>query len=306
MWGRGRLPVRGRMAIVFALVVFAGLVAPATALSAVTKEYGYVTTKLALPATNVQVNGYARDVDGDGDRDNNLGRFFATVESMGLDFQTELDASIERGDLLMLHSLRTPSLANTKNATWQVLYAETTENPDFSGFGSFLVANTAPRSLRLPATITDHRVKTAAGAIPLRLDLLGAIFDLPLKKGKIVATCARSSCTNGRITGAISAQNVHTFRVDLAAQFTPIVQRDCVQPGTPSGGCAADSTGKVLFNLFDENDDLQITEQELKVNSLVGQYLAPDLNLVKGDGDPTDALSFALAFETSRAGLVRP
>ncbi len=296
---------RRMMGIALALVVFAATATPATTLSAETKEYGYVTTELALPANSTEVRTYARDIDGDGDRDNRLGQFFATLANLGLDFHTDMDASIKRGDLLMLQSLRTPSLANTKRASWQVLFAVPTADPDFSR-GSFTIDTLAPRSLRLPARIANRRVNAGPGVIPLRLDVLNRIFHLTLKKGKVVATCSRAGCSNGRINGAIADHRLHWYLIELAEHFTALVQRDCTMPGNPDGGCMADSTGKTIFTLFDEDDDLEITEEELQENSSVGRFLAPDLNLVKGDGDRTDALSFGLGFEATPAQLVRP
>jgi hypothetical protein len=297
-------------AAVFVVVGLFGSVAAGAAMSARATEYGYVTTQLTLPGTQTQVNAYARDIDRDGQRDNGLGQFFATLDQHGLDFQTDLDAAVERGDLLMLHSLRTPSFKKATDATWQVLFAEPSANPDFSGFGSFTVPSTEPRSPRLATRIVKRNVKTAAGTVPLRLDLLGRIFDLTLEKGKIGATCSPSGCSDGRINGIITAEEVATYLIpELSAHFTPIVQRDCTMPGQPSGGCMADSTGKTIFNLFDHNDDLVITELEIQDNSLAP--LVPDLDLVKANGKPgrdgvEDALSVGVGFETVRAQLVRP
>ena len=279
-------------------------------LAANVKEYGYVTTTLALPASNPEADDYARDIDGDGDRDNRLGQLFAAFAQQGGDLRAALDAAIDRGDLLMLHSLRTPSLEKTEKASWQVLYAEPTEEPDFSGSGSFTVASTGPSSKRLPAKIKDGHVKTAAGSIPLQLDLGNGIFALTLKKGKVFADCSKPSCSSGRINGAITAAQVDTRLIpELAELYSAIVAQDCPGPGPQS--CADGSMGKSIQNLFDEDDDLVITEDELRESSLIQAVLAPDLDLVKANGNPgqdgvEDALSAGLGFEAVRARLVRP
>ena len=296
-------------AAVFVVVGLLGSVAADAARSARATEYGYVTSQLTLPATNTQLNAYARDIDKDGRRDNGLGQFFAILSQHGFGFQTDLDGAVERGDLLMLHSLRTPSFKKTKSATWQVLFAEPAADPDFSGFGSFEVSGAAPRSPKLAARIAKHNVKTAVGTLPLRLDLLGRIFDLTLKKGKIFATCSPSSCSDGRINGTITADEVDTYLLPgLSDHFTALVQRDCTMPGQPSGGCADGTTGKDIFNLFDQNDNLVITELEIQDNSLAP--LVPDLDLVKANGKPgrdgvEDAFSVGIGFEAVRAQLVR-
>jgi len=296
---------------VFVVVGLLGIVGASAAVSSSgAKEYGYVTTQITLPATNTQVDAYARDIDRDGRRDNGLGQIFATLSQQGLDFQTDLDAAVERGDLLMLHSLRTRSFKKTTSATWQVLFAEPTANPDFSGFGSFTVSSAASRSSKLTARIAKHSVKTATGTLPLRLDLMGLSLDLTLKKGRIFATCSPSSCSDGRINGTITVEEVDTYLLpELSEHFTALVQRDCTMPGQPGGGCADGTTGKTIFNLFDQNDNLVITQLEIQDNSLAP--LVPDLDLAKANGKPgrdgvEDAFSVGIGFAGVRAQLVRP
>ncbi len=308
-----RAQLRGRRSLAYAtaLSVAIGLIGGvASGTAANTKEYGYVTKTLALPATNSDVHAYGRDIDRDGQRDNVLGQFLADLDQNGLDLQTDLSAAVERGDLLMLHSLRTPSFASTKDATWQVLFGEETDNPDFSGLGSFTVDGSAPRSSRMAAKIKNNRVKSVAGAIPLRLDILGRGLELGLKKAKILATCSKTSCASGRINGVITTQTLNNYLLpELSEHFTAIVQRDCTMPGQPSGGCMSDSTGKSIFLLFDGDDNLVITEEELRQNSLIP--LTPDLDLVKANGKPgrdgeADAMSMGLGFEAVRAQLNSP
>lgn len=298
-------------ALFAAIVIVGGLIASSA--SAGAKEYGYVTTTLELPTNDSAAYAYARDVDGDGDRDNALGQFFAELAADNVDLQSDLDGAIARGDLLMLHSLRTPSLSNTREASWQVLYAEPTEAPDFSGAGVFTVAapGWAPRSSRLATKIKNHDVKTAAGTIPLQLDSGSGIFTLNLTKGKVFAKCFRPNCSDGRINGAITADELDTNLVpELAQAFTARVQEDCPMPGSPDGGCMADSEGKTLRNLFDANKNHVIAAEEMRQSSLGQDALAPDLDLVKANGQPgqdgvNDALSFGLGFEAARAQLVR-
>jgi hypothetical protein len=203
----------------------------------------------------------------------------------------------------------------TKDASWQVLYAEPTEDPDFSGAGSFTVDGSAPHSPRLAATIKSHHVKTAAGTIPLRLSLLsgGGVNSLTLNKGKVFATCFASNCSDGRINGAVTAEQIDTeFIPDLADSIAPIVARDC--PNSPPGGppqCQANSEGKTLEDLFDTNKDVVITTQEIRENELIKEFWDPDLDLEKANGKPghdgeADALSFGIGFETVQAKLVGP
>jgi hypothetical protein len=269
---------------------------PVTALSRPVREHGYVTNPLVLPLTR---SDYARDIDHDGDVDNRFGQFIGALAGQNVDIQTATSAAVSGGDLLMLHSLRTPSLTNTRNATWQVLYAEPTPSPDFSGSGSFTAAS-KPRSARLPAKIKDGHVKTAAGTIPVKLTAGAGLFTLKLKNAKVFATCSRPTCTNGRINGAIPASQLNSKLIpDLADQFTAIIARDC--PGADSSSCAGGSEGSNLDAIFDGNDDLVITADELQSSGLAHSLLAPDIDL-SNDGVP-DALSFGFGFTAAGAHL---
>jgi hypothetical protein len=288
--------MKGRVVtIAIAVFAIAAIVVPAVALSASTKQYRYVTSQLLLPINPSEANTYGRDIDGDGHPDNALGQVFAVLTSQGFDLQSSVDSAVADGELLMLHLLRTPSLTETKDATWQVLYAEPTPDPDFTGSGSFTEA-ISPRSAQLPAKIKNGHVKTATGKIPLELTLGGGVFTLNLKDAKIYATCTKSACTNGRITGAITKQQVNqTLIPKIADDFTAIVQRDC--SGSPPS-CTSSEAAQIE-QIFDTNSDLIITADELRNTGLIKSVLKPDLDLVKPRGN--DAMSVGVGFQTVRA-----
>jgi hypothetical protein len=278
----------------------AAIAMPAVTLSARVADDGYVTSTLALPANSTQAKAFGRDIDRDGHPDNALGAFFAALAGNGLDLAGATQADVTEGNLLMLHSLRTPSFKKTKKATWQVFYAQQTQSPDFSGAGSFTVDTSAPHSARLATRIAKHHVRTATGAIPVQLDLGGGVFTLHLKDAQILATCARAGCSHGRITGVIGNSDITgALLPELATQFTAIVARDC--PGSDSSSCADNSDGKTIESLFDTNNDLVITADELQQNGLVQAILAPDID-TNHDGNP-DALSVGIGFGTVKARI---
>jgi hypothetical protein len=301
---------RAIAAAIVALTLTAGLVMSSTALSAKAKKYGYVSSALRLAVTNAEAREYGRDFNRDGERDNRLGQVFATLASQGLDLTGMLGESVAEGDLLMLHSLKTPSFSKTRDASWQVLYAEPTPAPDFSGSGSFTIDESAPTSSRLPTKIKNNKVTTGAGDISVQLDLGTGLFPVNLIAAKVFATCAKPSCTDGRINGALTADDVDVVLIpELAQHFSIIVTRDC--PGPTPSSCMADSEGKTMQGLFDENDDLVISADEVRENALIQSLLALDLDLKKANGNPGqdgegDALSFGIGFEAVRAQLVRP
>jgi hypothetical protein len=301
---------RAIAAAVVALALGVGLGFSSTALSAKAKKYGYVSSVLRLPTSNAAALEYGRDFDRDGGRDNRLGQVFATLASQGLDLTGMLNESVTNGDLLMLHSLKTPSFSKTRDASWQVLYAEPTPAPDFSGAGIFTIDESAPTSSRLPAKIKNNKVKTGAGEVTVQLDLGTGLFPVDLFAAKVFATCAKPSCSDGRINGALTPDEIDVVLIpELAEHFSIIVTRDC--PGPTPSSCMADSEGKTIQSLFDENDDLVITAEEVRENDLIQSLLAPDVDLRKANGNPgqdgeNDALSFGLGFEAVQAKLVRP
>lgn len=274
------------------------------------REHGYVTNAVKLPATTTEAATLGRDLDGDRRRDNRLSRVFIALAGEGVDVAPALSDSIARGDTLMLHSLRTPSLANTKNATWQVWHAAPTADPDLTGTGTFALATDQPRSARLAATIKNERVQTAAGAVPVRLDIGSGAFDLRMKKAKLIAYCNRQGCGGGRLSGAVPAQQVEKRLIPAVSELlTTIVVQDCTGGGPES--CMSGSTGQRLLALFDSNDDMTVSDDEVRDSDLLGSVLAPDLDLVKANGKPgqdgvNDAVTFGLGFTTVRAKLVRP
>lgn len=280
------------------------LLAVATAgatLSARTRAHGYVTSSILLPLTSQQAAAYGRDINRDGHADNALGQFFATLADQNLDFQAATDAAVQGGQLLMLHSLRTRSFSKAKKATWQVFYAKPTGSPNFSGTGVFHVDRSGPSSVRLRARVRKHHVKTAAGNIPVELDL-GGIVTLDLTDAEIFATCSSKACTNARITGVVTKSDVNNKLIpQLATDLTAIVARDC--PGPDAASCVDGSAGKTIESLFDTNGDLTISSAELSQNSLIQVLLAPDIDL-NHDGKP-DGLSVGIGFETVRAKVVR-
>jgi hypothetical protein len=303
--GHGARLVRVRkwsLGVGFGVAVSVALAIPASTFSARSATHGYVTSSLEIPASSAQAKAYGRDIDGDGHVDNALGQLFAALTAQNVDFQSPMDAEIQHGHILMLHSLRTPSFTKTKKATWQVLFAQATPTPDFSGGGTFTVDATAPHSRIVRATIKRHRVQTTAGAFPIRIDLLGNNLSLNLDRAEIFATCSKMGCTSGRITGAVSQHDMNTkFIPVLAGALTAIISQDCPGPGPAS--CTGGSTGQTLQSLFDANNDLVISTSELTQNQLIKALLAPDVAL-RHHGK-RDGVSFGLGFTSVRAKFVR-
>jgi hypothetical protein len=270
-------------------------------------EFGYVTKTLTLPSSSGQADAFGRDLDGDGTKDNQLGNIIVALQASGtLDLGLATQDSVTLGDIVMLHSLRTPSISNTRNATWQVWYGKPTITPPaFDGTDVFPLLSGQPHSAKIAATIKDHSVRTSAGTIPFRMDFGSGPFVLHLKKARVFTKCFRAGCLNGRINGGIPVGEVESkLKEKLRIWVNEAIAADC--PGPDVESCAAGSTGETLVGLFDDDEDLTVTVGEFNENSLIQTLLRPDLNLVRGDGVPADHMSVGFGFTTVKAKLTRP
>ncbi len=270
-------------------------------------ERGFITDTVLIPSSSSQANELGRDMDGDGDRDNRIGQVLATFSGQDIDTTGAMNEAIVNGDIVLLHAVRTFSFANSSNATWQVWYGDPTPNPDLTGAGTFELPPGQPHSTRLAATIKDHKVKTVPGTIPLRLDMGSGPFLMSLKKAVVFAECTRTACTNGRIAGAVTRQQVDNVLLPVLADLIEaIIARDCPGPGPES--CADGSTGGTLVGIFDTNDDLLISDDEVRDNDIIRSAFAPDLNLTDAtwEGGAKESVSLGIGFTTVKATLTRP
>lgn len=286
--------------------VVAGVVAmPAVTFSAALRaaprtEHGYVASKLGLPTNDLEAKTFGRDIDGDGHSDNAFGKLLAALASTGVDVTGATQSAVTDGDLLMLGSLRVRSFAKDTKATWQVLYAKAAASPDFSGAGSFPVDAGAPHSARLAARVRKHHVTTAAGTIPLEVDLGAGVVTLHLKDAEISATCGPAGCSKGRVTGVIMhAEVVSVVAPQLATMLTALIARDC--PGPDPSSCAGGSTGATVQSIFDMNDDLVVTADELLQSALIQALLASDIDT--NHDNVKDGISAGVGFEAVKARI---
>ena len=296
-----------KLSLLLCAALISSLPFAATAAPPKPVKHGYVVNSLTFPFSSEQARSLGRDLTGDGKPDNQLGMVLAQLSSQGLDLSAVIAETIESGDLLALHSLRTTSLANAKNATLRLFGGKAKANPDLNGGGTFGVDTSAP-SVKLAAKIKDRAVKAGPGKIPFAFPTLvpgEKPVVLTLKKGRVNATCRKARCEDGRITGAISMTQINAkFVPTLAKLFQSLVDQDCPTKDT----CEAGSNGQTVLNIFDADDDGQITATELRENNLIEALLAPDVDLVKANGKPgqdgvKDAMSFGVGFTSAWAKI---
>ncbi|GAB4006961.1 hypothetical protein [Nocardioides ultimimeridianus] len=297
--------MRARIAVgtlALALVGPASLVAPAEA--TLPPEHGFVTSAIVLPFDATQARALGRDLTGDGKADNALANVFAALVAQGLDLTQTWNSDVRNGRIVMLHSLRTRSLTTDRQATWQLWYGVPVTNPNLSGTGTFRAGST--HSARVPAKIVNHHLSTTATTIPIRMDIGGGPFTMPMVVGRAFATCY-AKCLGGRINGAFRSTTISSvLDPQLATLLQALVDRDCVGPAP--GTCTSGSEGSTAEQIFDANQDLVITADEVRGNNLIKALLAPDVDLFKADGTrgtdgKRDSISFGFGFSAVKARI---
>jgi hypothetical protein len=270
------------------------------------REYHYVTDTLRVGATAAEANQYGLDLDNDANHtpDNTLGRVLGGFSSV-FDFNAPIASSLEMGDVVLLHSLRTHSLMGGP-AGWRVYLGAPEPDPVLTGGGSFTIDPLAPSSTTLPGLITARRFAGGPGTVPVRLSLVPGEppIELHLAAARIQASCTAHACGNGKLGGGINTTEVDTLIIPaLAAAFQSVLDADSCTISTTDSCTDKD---RQLLSLFDANGDFEITADELRESFFIQAVLAPDLDLFQADGSPgsdgfRDSLSLGLGFTAKNA-----
>jgi hypothetical protein len=265
-------------------------------------KHGYVFDHIDVPTSSTQARDMGLDLNGDGTTDNRLGQFFAVLAGQGFDIQGTVDDAVRSGAFVTLLSVQTRSLKKAKGVKLRLFRGMPVVNPVFGG-GSFGVDTSVPRS-QLKAKIKAHVLVPDPGPMTIGIPSFAATrpaVTYDLREGRILATCGSTSCVGGRIVGGIPTEEIdQRFVPELGAALRAIVTRDC--PTTPPDACPPGTTGETALNVFDSNHDGVISDQEIRDSPLIKSLLAPDLDLVGGDG-VADSLSVGLGFTAASADI---
>lgn len=292
-----------RTSLLLALVLSTclGLVAPSVAAkphhhAPKPVKHGYVVDRVLLPVSSTQATQYGVDLNGDGKVDNRFGTLLAALGSQGFDVQGTLDSAMSSGALVTLLSIETKT-KNMKNAKKVRVRL-------FRGLpGTTTVDGSAP-STELKAKIVKKVLVPKPGTVHLAFPALlpgrpSITFDLV--QGRILGTCKANGCTNGRLVGGIPSVELDQLLVpEIGAALRAVVARDC--PTTPPDPCTSGTPGAQLLSLFDANHDGTISDDEVRGNAIIKGLLAPDVDLIGGDG-VADSLSVGVAFTAHGADV---
>jgi hypothetical protein len=268
-----------------ALAVALGLALCPTALAG-ERSHEYVTDSLSFGANQTEASRNGFDLNNNGVSDNVVGAFLVTL-SFVYDFNAPIAASLEEGDVVMLHALRARSFERDPAATWRILYGVPTPDP--------------VSSTRLAGAIRDGQFAGGPGGIPLKLSLVSgqAPIQLDLIGAQLEAICDPTACS-GKLGGGISLNQVDAVLIPaIAGALQTVIDASCPTACSPGA--------TTILNLFDANNDQTVTADELRASFLIQVLLlSPDLDLLKANGRPghdgiRESISVGLGFTAKAA-----
>ncbi|MDX2090900.1 MAG: hypothetical protein SFX73_23775 [Kofleriaceae bacterium] len=286
-------------------------------------HYQTVSKKVLVPTNNSQAREYGLDIgssDGelDGTVDNQLGMVLGTLATMGFDIQATIDGAVAEGSIILLADFQTSDFMNTTAAGLKILlgdkatampapcndgetYDEETKTGcgrHLAGTGNFTIAAGSPNDAAVAGKIVNGVFTGGPGNITLQIALGGTdAIQLDLIGARAKATgISGDAITSLVLGGALTENDLNTKVIPaIQAQIAPIVTEDC--PGTaPSCNCTSGSTGATVLDLFDANDNCEVSVEEIATNQLIQSLLAPDVKI-----EGTDALSLGVKVETTKA-----
>jgi len=279
----------------------------------------YVVNAIDVPTTVAEANALGLDIDGDASAtvDNKLGDILAALAtSGGNDPQDFINDRVADGTILQLINIKATSLSDATRIGFSLYVgadADVPENPsdNFSGFEDFNIAVNSPTDSLLAGTITAGQLSAWDGSIPLlisiadgvdpvRLDLVGARVEANPNGAGIAASKLGGGIREEQVTSDIYPTLEQTFDLTVAADCTGTV-------------CAPGSNGQTLLNLFDTDNDGDITLNELLNSAFLNNLFASDLDLYDAEGfyNPNsdgvmDSLSFGIGFTAVGAQFIVP
>jgi hypothetical protein len=278
--------------------------------SQVTTIDGTNSVKSASSAITLPKNSmtYAFDLDGDGTPDNKLGAVIAGLAAVNLMPQDAANMAVTKGSLVLLFEevSTDATMMDAKNAGFKLSLAQiATSPPKYDGTDTFSVdtgTSTATFFGNIAAgTFTSNNPATSTTPVTLTVALpLVANADpllIPVTAGRVTfKRDATGAITGGQLNGALKKEDVDAKVLPAVATLVT------AQVQAPNASAAV--------KMFDINMDGTVTVDELKMNSLITNFLAPDIQLFdNGVYKPNpaktmkDSLSLGLGFDAVKAAF---
>jgi hypothetical protein len=246
-----------------------------------------VVNSVTLPKSGAD---FGLDLIDDGIKRNRLGAIIAALESVlpQADLQLEVTRRLAQGEHLMLFELLRQATAGQLTSVRGRMGVDLDGNPDnnFSGEQVFAVSTSNPWSAEVSARVIDSRLQTDTTQLRLPLPFAtGPTAELTLFAAKIQGLVTNAGITSGTVGGLVATAEAANRLVPLlGAKLNQLYSSPETTP----------QSRELLSDLFDTDQDGQISQAELLNNPGVQTALLPDVD-TDGDGQ-ADALSIGVGF----------
>lgn len=262
----------------------------------------YVIDSLTVPGSANEATQLGLDIDGNGQPDNALGGLLAALAGQAdLDLNMTVNEQIVTGGIILLADLQATDLTNATGVGLQVFLgnADTaTPTPcadpeDVSTCGQHLDGSGQfDIQMDYDALVVGSNVNGQFSGGPGEITIELALADVATVPVRLVgaratAGVSATALSSGKLGGALHEDDIHSELIPAVADLIAslLVSSEC--DGTPDGGCCpAESTGEQVLTFFDDNEDCEVTAEELEMNSLISSTIGnPDLDLFDENGD---------------------
>src|SRR5262245_30539585 len=273
----------------------------------------FVLSQAQVPTSSAEIQMLGLDLDGDqpgGDAgvDNQLGAVLSAFASMGYPIQTTVSAGVDRGASLTLFYFD-PVTADLET------YAGTNPDPPacaspsdttcrhhLDGHGLFDLAPGVPAGTMPTTTVTTTVGGPGTATIELAIFSDDDPIPVQLIGARFVGTAAGSGITDAKLAGAITFEGINDGLIPaLGNQLRASIATDCPTAVPPDCTCAAGSPGETAIATFDDDHDCAVTDNELRMNTLVQALFMTDVTI-----DGIDGLSFGFGVTAVPAAFNPP
>jgi hypothetical protein len=239
-------------------------------------HHHYVIDKLYLPTSGAGViDDVSLDLDGNGSKDNQLGRAFGGLGDRGFDVNVGSDSAIAAANVLLLVDFQTIDYIDAPASGIRVLLgANPSPSPcrtatdcghHLTGTGSFDVDFRSQDVSELVGTIRAGTLVSGAGSFSIQLSIgndspgSGA-HEVPLVGARVVVDGASDTDLHGVIGGGVPRDKMMDLASSLALDLQLISDACSV-----SGCTCATNYARSLLTALDTNGDCILTSDEAAV-----------------------------------------
>lgn len=255
---------------------------------------GYVFDNIVVPTSEAQAKDLAMDIDGNGTKDNALGKVISTLLSFSsdTDVQGNLDQAVAEGDVILIANLSYESFESS-NGLMNLYEGENPSNAPCAGEAcgkhldgstGFDISAASPRDNQISGAFNTGVFRGSHGKVSIPLPLGDTLTTLSVIEAATVVDTTETSMLNGLLGGGITKDEIDNKLLPAVAELIQNQTADeCT--GSAPNCCEQGSNGATIMSLFDENGDCTVTAMELQNNALLQNLLAPDLDLLDGNGN---------------------